>query len=179
MYRLRNNSSNYIVCCLCFTLALSACTQDDETLLPEEPQVGIYPNVDINLHDYFRRFEEEAALKGIEIDLVELGINGVINEIDEQHVIGTCSYNRFNPRLVTIDASFWGRSSDLYKEFVVFHELGHCVLNRRHLEDAFSNGICKSIMRSGTGSCFDAYNTQNRDYYIEELFDTVEATVAF
>ncbi len=166
---------NFPVCfvygLLCFGI-LSACTQDEEAIAPEVPQVRTFPNVTIELHEYFRRFEEQATLKGLEIDLVKSGIVGVINEIDEQHVIGSCSYNRYNnPRLVTIDESFWNRASDLSKEFVVFHELGHCVLNRGHLEESFSNGICKSIMRSGTGKCFDAYNSRNRNYYIEELFE--------
>lgn len=179
MCRLPVNSSHYIVGWLCFAIALQACTQDEEAIVPEAPQARTYPNVETELHEYFRRFEEEAALKGLEVNLVNLGIIGVIDEIDEQHVIGRCSYNRFNPRLVTIDASFWNRSSDSSREFVVFHELGHCVLNRGHLEDAFSNGVCKSIMRSGTGSCFDAYNTRNRDYYIEELFEPEVVAASF
>ena len=96
----------------------------------------------------------------------------VIEEIDEQHVAGQCSYGRFrNPRLVTIDASFWRRSSDRFKEFIVFHELGHCYLNRGHLESAFSNGVCVSIMRSGVGDCFDNYHVNTREYYINELFE--------
>ena len=179
MDRLRINARINIICFLFWTIALQACTQEEEVIVPEEPQIRTFPNVEAELQEYFRRFEEEATLKGLEVDLVKLGITGVINEIDEQHVIGQCSYNRFNPRLVTIDQSFWNRSSDLSREFVVFHELGHCVLNRGHLEDAFSNGACKSIMRSGTGRCFDAYNIRNRDYYVEELFEPAVVAVSF
>ena len=71
---------------------------------------------------------------------------------------------------MTIDKTFWNRSSELYKEFVVFHELGHCVLDRNHKEDKDSRGRCLSIMRSGLGDCLDAYSSANRTYYLNELF---------
>jgi hypothetical protein len=64
------------------------------------------------------------------------------------------------------------------KEYIVFHELGHCVLNRPHTEDSFSNGVCSSIMRSGNGGCYDYYNRFTRQYYVDELFE-VEAISPF
>ena len=143
---------------------------DDEVAEVVEPVT--FANVDAELVPFFERFQQEAAARGISVDLTTGDIEGVIEEIDEQHVAGQCSYRRFsNPRLVTVDASFWRRSSDLFKEFIVFHELGHCYLNRGHLETAFSNGVCRSIMRSGVGDCLDNYNANTRAYYIDELFE--------
>ena len=151
------------------TLFFFSCSDDD---VEEVVEPVAFANVDAELVPYFERFQQEAAARGIFVDLVTADIEGVIEEIDEQHVAGQCSYGRFNnPRLVTVDASFWRRSSNLFKEFIVFHELGHCYLNRGHLESSFSNGVCTSIMRSGVGDCFDNYNGNTREYYIDELFE--------
>jgi len=105
------------------------------------------------------------------VDLTDAGITGVIEEIDEDHVAGQCAFPRNRPNEVTVDESFWVRGSDLFKEFIVFHELGHCYLFRPHLEDQFSNGACVSIMRSGNGSCLDNYRNSTREFYIDELFE--------
>ena len=139
--------------------------------IPEEPEG--YENVDEALWNYFDRFEEEAAERGIAVDIRAERITGFISEIEEDNVAGTCNYNFRNPNKVTIDASFWNRSSDRFREFVVFHELGHCILYRDHKEDANQFNVCESIMRSGTGTCFDNYNRNTRSDYLDELFDPV------
>ena len=41
---------------------------------------------------------------------------------------------------------------------------------RGHLESSFNNGVCTSIMHSGLTNCNVAYNTNNRTYYLDELF---------
>lgn len=162
-------------------MSFLACTQEDELINPEinEPEMTLFPEVDAALHTYFSRFEHEARQRGLSYDLKALGITGVIEEIDEENIAGQCAYRRFySPRQITLDKSFWERSSDLLKEFIVFHELGHCVLNRSHLETSFSNGVCSSIMRSGNGDCFDYYSRTTRAYYIDELFE-IESSQPF
>lgn len=130
-----------------------------------------FPGVDPELRLYFERFEEEASVRGLSVDLTSSGITGTILEIDEKHVLGRCSFPRAQPNQVTIDRSFWTLGNDLFREFVVFHELGHCFLFRPHLEDRLSNGACVSIMRSGNGPCLDNYSRRTRMFYVNELFD--------
>ena len=169
MYKIKLRRCINRIAILCIGLMILGCSQDS---VEEVVEPVTFPNVDEQLVPYFERFQQEAAARGISVNLATAGIEGVVEEIDEQHVAGQCSYNRFNnPRLVTVDASFWRRSSNLFKEFIVFHELGHCYLNRGHLESSFSNGVCTSIMRSGVGDCFDNYNQNTRDYYLDELFE--------
>jgi len=57
----------------------------------------------------------------------------------------------------------------MQKERLVFHELGHCVLNRSHLETVGTDGHCLSIMNSAQ-RCSDNYNAQTREKYLDELF---------
>lgn len=135
----------------------------------EQEEIG-YTDVDERLWSYYQTFEEEGRKRGIEVDLNITEISAEIDAIHENNVIGTCEYGRFFDNHITIDDEFWNRSSVLGREFVVFHELGHCFLNRGHNEDSTSEGLCVSLMRSGTGGCNDAYNTRNREYYLDELF---------
>lgn len=127
-------------------------------------------DVDERLIKYFEEFEKEGAKRGLEIDLAANGITGSIEDIPISNVAGRCQYGTHSEPHVTLDSKFWNSVSELVKEMVIFHELGHCYLLRDHNENKLENGICESIMRSGDGSCFDNYTTQTREYYLDELF---------
>ena len=157
----------YLIMWLVLSGFLPACEEPEQV----EPQPVKFPGVDPQLRIYFQRFEDEAAARGLQVDLTQAGITGEIMEIEDNHVLGRCSFPRAQPNRVTVDQSFWSRGSDLFREFVVFHELGHCFLFRPHLEDRLSNGACSSIMRSGNGPCQDNYSQRTRNFYIDELFD--------
>ena len=160
---------SYVVLLFSSVFLISCFSEAGETAVAE-PR---FTDVDSALWEYFERFEQEARTRGISYDLNDLGISGVIEQIPESGVAGTCQYGR-HVHHVTIDQNFWNRSSLLEREFVVFHELGHCVLNRGHDESAFNNGVCRSIMRSGLEDCRDAYSQSYREYYLDELFDVLD-----
>ena len=161
----------------CALILVSGCAREEDEVLPieeEEPQeivIAPFRGVDEDLWVYFHNFEQEAALRGISVDLRRERIIGEISALHEDGVAGQCSYSNFFPGQVTIDEDFWNRASDRAREFVVFHELGHCSLGREHREDAFPNGICKSLMRSGAEDCRDNYRSSTRSLYLDELFD--------
>lgn len=163
--------------CSLFGLALLVACSKEEAMIgslepePEVEETRSYPQSEASLWPYFQRFEEEAAKRGLIIDLNTSGIEGVIEEIHEDNVLGQCSYSPRFPDQLTIDKSFWDRASDRYREFVVFHELGHCELVRGHFEGSFSDGTCMSLMRSGLEDCRDNYRESTRDLYLDELFD--------
>lgn len=122
--------------------------------------------IDSRLKPYFDRFEEEATLRGLDLDFTDL--EGRIEELDG--LGGQCVRNTALPDQVLIDFVFWTQASEFEKEFIVFHELGHCVLNRSHLETKNPDGSCLSIMHSGSSGCRFIYNEGNREEYLEELF---------
>lgn len=171
----------YSVILLAFLFVFTACQKDvaiDSVEVPAVPEVRTFPGVDERLWPYFERFEVAGVARGFEVDLVVARITGVIEELEEEHVAGQCTtFGNARPGNVTLDAEFWNRSSDLFKEFIVFHELGHCYLNRGHREGAFSNGHCVSLMRSGTLDCRDNYNAATRASYIDELFEPNQPTL--
>lgn len=162
-----------LILSLCAYFLTIACTKEKDlvtTPIPEPEEVG-YANVQEELWEYFERFEEEAAQRGENINLKELDLTAAIEELHPEDVAGVCNYNSRRPNHIGIDETFWNTTSDRWREMVVFHELGHCVLLRGHREGSFENGLCVSIMRSGTGSCRDAYRNNTREYYLDELFD--------
>ncbi|MCB0685443.1 MAG: hypothetical protein KDC53_02925 [Saprospiraceae bacterium] len=150
-------------------LTLSGCifTESDPI---DELSSQKYPGVDSSLYAAFSMFEYEGNLRGFSIDLSNSGITASFTDIPEIHVAGQCRYDYLNRKSILIDSIYWHIASGLNRELIVFHELGHCYLDRDHLDTAFSNGICRSIMRSGTCCCQDAYNERNRKYYLDELF---------
>lgn len=148
---------------------LTACTD----ILDSNENLGIikeYSNTDNRLWIYFTRFEEAAARRGIHIDLSAANIHGVIQKINDVHVVGMCNHNSKQPSRIIIDSSYWKRVSDDRRELVVFHELGHCFLARDHYDGITDDGVCESIMRSGQESCLDFYNKETREDLLDELF---------
>lgn len=163
-------------------LSISACTKPTDNIIPIEEvveennnntveEVRAFAGVNPELWPYFTRFEDEGLARGLDIDLTAANVTGVIEELDEEHVAGQCTYNSHDPNHLIIDATFWENAPDMAKEFVVFHELGHCNLGRLHREGMNSNGTCVSIMRSGLENCKDNYHTETRPVYLDELFD--------
>lgn len=151
---------------LTVSTVILSCTKDN-VLVETQNYDGL---VDERLIPFYLTFEEEAAQRGITIDFNAFPVTGSIKSIQEDNIAGTCNYHSYEPNVLTIDLEFWNASSTLRREMVVFHELGHCYLGRDHLETAFNNGICTTIMNSGTSGCFVAYTEANREYYLDELF---------
>ena len=153
---------------------LSSCYESDESEqdAQQSTQVRSYAGVDERLWPYFSNFEREAAERNIRVDLTLTNITGAIEEIHEDGVAGSCSYGgRQRTNDVTVDSEFWNRANVFYREYIVFHELGHCFLFRDHDDACLSNRTWESIMRSGTTrTCRDNYNSQTREYYLDELF---------
>ncbi|MEL7121054.1 MAG: putative metallopeptidase [Bacteroidota bacterium] len=157
----------------CTVIVMVACN-NDENVLDVETEVAVegYPLVEEALWPYFERFENAARERGFVIDLNAARVTGEIDVIDDDGVAGQCTYRSHAPNSVLIDQEFWDVASDLAKEYVVFHELGHCQLGREHREDAHANGTCVSMMRSGLGNCRDNYSRFTRVSYLNELFDS-------
>jgi len=153
-----------------FSLSLLMISCNQFTEIANEPQDFGYDQVDEQLWTYFDRFAAEAKLRNLNFDQELFELTAEISSISDEGVAGTCQWHSRRANHVTVDLDFWNRASDIGKEFVVFHELGHCILYRDHFEDQFENGVCQSIMRSGTLDCTDAFNRTNREYYLDELF---------
>lgn len=131
--------------------------------------------IDPELQPYVDRFLAEGSKRGVDIDLTESGLDMFFEEdISTPDYAGICRY-RLGANEIGIDKEQWDQSTESRKEWLVYHELGHCVLDRSHRNDQFENGMWKSLMRG------DLTGDQNRiplcyiwdrdQYFIDELFD--------
>lgn len=142
---------------------LSSCAYKEE--------LRSFSDFDSQLWPYLEAFEMEAGVRGISIDIDELEVRGDIQVIEDNGVAGWCRFSPSQPNLIAIDKEFWEEANSTWREFVVFHELGHCILARGHRETQDANGNCLSIMQSGTGTCRVVYSDQTRSAYLDELFN--------
>lgn len=156
-YRILNRNFLLFAILLCFT----ACSIDE---------VSTEVKIDKNLKVYFDSFQHEASLRGINIDYAARGIIGRLHIINESGVVGQCFYNAKSPNSVLIDIRYWNQLDSFHREFLIYHELGHCVLNREHLDTRSASGHCLSIMHSSEDICEFVYNDSSRFYYLDELF---------
>ncbi|WP_235298617.1 hypothetical protein [Portibacter marinus] len=127
-------------------------------------------SVDPEVQPFFDIFEEEAALRGIIVDLALEGIGARIDNIRDFSTVGQCQNTEEGERRILIERSFWSEYDHFGKEFIIFHELGHCYLDRNHDNAVKSGNICESIMQSGVSGCVNAYGAETREEYLDELF---------
>lgn len=140
--------------CMC----LFSCTKEPES------------SFDIDIRNLFALFEEEALQRGINIEIDDFSLTTSLENFEDTQAIGYCrSYSNGN-REIALDNSFWQNANSLQKEFLLFHELGHCILNLEHNDSSDNNGICLSIMQSGLGTCNLNYSFSNRENMLDELF---------
>ena len=137
---------------------------------PNSSQAENFKDIHPEMRSYFIEFENEANKRGLNFEAELNQLNTKFADIPENGVAGQCRWHSSQPNLVTIDTPFWNNASQSLREWVMYHELGHCILDRGHSEAQNQNGLCLSIMASGTGNCQSVYNSDNKEYYLDELF---------
>lgn len=141
---------------------LVACTDESTTY---DLESSIAPEI----LPYVLSFQEEAATRGIVIDWEEHNMQIILSDIETQ-AVGRCLTYTDQTRSIEIDETYWSQQNNLDREFVVYHELGHCILDRGHLDAADDNGRCLSIMHSSDDLCRNNYSTRTREALLDELF---------
>lgn len=146
---------------LILTMAGWSCQKENSGVIDIHPKFQIYVD----------RFVEEAANRGHLIDFSDTGLKIEFRNAVDVETGGVCRGNHH----IEIEKFYWEDLTDADKEGLIFHELGHCELNRRHRNDTLPNGEWSSRMR-GTPipegmSAVINYSGVRRDYYIDELFD--------
>lgn len=130
-----------------------------------------------SLTDHIRKFERITKTK-VDVPVVLDTIRDADNNV-RPNAWGVCFKY---PNRVVLNSDTWYNLSWLMQEFLVFHELGHCILNLGHpdhhrnyqVPEMFRNNTCPtSIMESGTTGrkmtegCYKEFY----DYYLGELYE--------
>lgn len=135
---------------------------------PTVPNVGIHNE----LKPYVEVFYAIAEMKcGHPVKRPALNMDlGKADYFLNTNVAGWCV--RTSPLQIMIDKEYFDMSTNYEKEELIFHELGHCILNKDHDESKDSNRRPKSIMYPVTIT--DSIYRENRTEYINELFADID-----
>ena len=133
---------------------------------------GVY-NVDPVFEPYVQEFIAEGAKRGKTIDFTDSGLIVEFSEVQLEGANGRCYLGRHH---IEIDKSRWFSFSEDVRGYLLFHELGHCELDRLHRNDKFDNTAWKSIMRGSPLEGLEIWIPVpffgfRKDYFIDELFD--------
>lgn len=146
--------------------------------------------ISTELSAYIDDFIAEGEKRGVTLSKERLAAF-LIAELSEERQDNVCGLgwanfnNQQTQRIEIVNNEFcWDSRTDEELENLVFHELGHALLAREHLNSTFPNGTSKSLMCSGTdGFCsnFNVFydNEILKGYYLDELFDVNTPTPAF
>jgi hypothetical protein len=154
-------------------LLISGCGRDDDF----KP---VY-NVPEELQPLIELFIREASVRGHAIS-----IDNLIISYDEGPgaVCGSCNLSELSnqvQKIITLNSKNPCWNEPLELENLLFHELGHCVLGRLHVDELLPNGDPKSVMIDDNVGLYapclypiddePCDNSFKREYYLDELFD--------
>lgn len=116
---------------------------------------GPPPYKDSRVAPYIKEFEETYHVDASFIEARLADGDLLKNQPD---VVGLCEMGK---RRVSFKREFWNVFGYQERKLLVFHELGHCVFNKDHRDDFYTDGCPKSIMATFliTESCFMAHHS--------------------
>jgi hypothetical protein len=145
-------------------------TNPDRPPLPIPPQDEHTLDID-GFEEYIFDFEDDAAKHGnVQLTITDLIIffkdieNENIGTENEKIILGRCYVSPNRTPIVHIDPGHWSGLSDTSRKLLVYHELGHCILERKHEDDV------PSIMSAYLLNKFEY--EEKEEYFLEELFDS-------
>jgi len=129
--------------------------------------------VDPAFEPYVQEFIAEGAKRGQTIDFSDSGLIVEFSDGSVQTASGFCYVGEHH---VVIDKSEWTSLSEDVRGFLLFHELGHCELDRGHKNEKFSNDVWQSIMRGSPLQGTEVWIPIpffgfRKDYFVDELFN--------
>lgn len=116
---------------------------------------------------YVSSFEAESKLRGINIDASKRSLKIEFANMASNHR-AICHSGFLENPTITVNPSNWSNQNESGKKWIMFHELGHCLLGKGHNSDLSSDGEPVSIMHP---SLFNwAHFELNSKEYFDQLF---------
>lgn len=139
-------------------ILLGSCRHENMQVYPDE------------FSPYVDEFFFQANQRGYNLNATHFNFSIQFGETDD-NIGGFCNSKG---NAITINPEDWEARDTFQREHIIFHELGHCILNREHRNTETPSNECFSYMK-GAEDDFDCslnlHSTYWRDYYLDELFD--------
>lgn len=151
----------------------------EDIVVKDVGAVRMFSSSDPLFSSYIEKFKQEAksTLKVDSFDVGDIPINFGDTESDLYQ--GVCFVYADGEKEIIIRKSWWQEAGEDYKVSLIFHELGHCRLDRSHKDSVYtlSNGdeYKVSLMNSVILSPNDFKNFYKE--YLKELFTGDEETI--
>lgn len=151
---------------LILAFLISSCGMD-ERIMPEKPHKKQLIFQVEELKPYIDMFERDSAIYGdaLVVDDLIIGFGEADVEGDDHFTLGVCYRATNRTPEIVLDINHWEKMSDTRRMLLVYHELGHCVLNRSHIEEEDYDSIMNPILIS------TSQYEEDPDYFLGELFD--------
>ena len=151
---------------------MTSCTLES-LLVYEEPE---------ELDKYLQEFKSAASERGNNLEIPDKLKVKLVDKVEGRNTTkGFCVQD--TPMVIRLEKQYWKQADATQKKILLFHEFGHCFLNRTHTNEILTNGEWKSLMRGGTlpnnRSYFINFSGLRKDYYWDELFDPETLTPAW
>lgn len=136
---------------------------------PAPPREGIH----VELQPYVDRFIQYGKhYRGENFEMQQINMDiGEARDLWDPFInAGTVGWCKplMRPLEIMIDSGYWEDITELEKEQLVFHELGHCILDADHVEELDADGDPVSIMHPYTID--EHIYIKHREEYIQKLF---------
>lgn len=168
-------------------IIFTACKKEEAKDIPiQSPGFApATPLIDPELAPYIDIFKEEAEKRGLNLPFTHLEAYIVENISNASESIcgrGWSDYYITREPRIEIEERCWENLSVEQRKVLVFHELGHAILDRGHLDSKLYNGSgVKSVMCSsscrGLSVFYDDWPLNN--YYLDELFNVLTPSPDF
>ena len=160
--------------CLLMIYSLGSCS--DDSILSEDVGTNEGSKIQDQYKPYVDRFFQEAAKRKANIFDSRLY---VLTGFPRPEYCGLGYYNYLgngSQRVeISPEPSCWFERDDIEREILMFHELGHAMLERQHKEGNYGISLPISMMCSetcnGFWNLYNEFTPELREYYIDELFD--------
>lgn len=126
---------------------------------------------------YVRLFQKEGETRNVELTMPTLdrslriyGVDKFSQSLEDDGVIGLC-VKTAGEITIYLSKPHWDSYDSQQREMLIFHELGHCVLNLEHDRSLDSDGVPNDLMYPVN---FDSlYYFRYRKFYLDHLFKKV------
>lgn len=151
---------------ICFLLASCA-----------PPIINQHIEVESEFQYYIDSFE---SYSGVKYEGSAIFVEQNVLSFYKKDAIGVCIKHNTGNKEIKIDKEYWFLISNEAKEQLIFHELGHCALNRPHQEEILSVLLDDEIYNYPQSIMYPSnfggvlYGLL-RDYYIKELINPEES----
>lgn len=130
-------------------------------------------NSEPELRDFLEAFEEEAAARNATLPPLDRFHMTFVSDLGEFCGFGWWDFDGRGTRRVEIENTerCWQGYNEDQKEQLMYHEFGHALLSRPHIDTSLPNGQPLSLMCGNCDQTRIYYHPRMKEYYLDELFD--------